>query len=97
MKNIIIFGASGGTGLEVVEQALEEGHHVIVVLRKPDTFPIRHEQLRIVKGDVLEPVSYENLFFGTDIVISCLGTHKRVPTTNLFRRGNQYPASHEKG
>ena len=54
MKNIIVFGASGGTGLEVVEQALEAGHHVTAILRHPDKFTIRHEQLRIIQGDVLQ-------------------------------------------
>jgi putative NADH-flavin reductase len=81
MKNIIVFGASGGTGLEVVEQALEAGHQVTVILRNPDLFPIRHEQLRIIRGDVFEPLAYENVFFGKDIVISCLGIHKQAPTT----------------
>jgi putative NADH-flavin reductase len=81
MKKIIVFGASGGTGMEVVEQALEAGHHVIVILRQPDKFSIRHEQLRIVRGDVLQPQTFENLFFGVDVVISCLGSRNREPTT----------------
>ena len=77
----MVFGASGGTGLEVVEQALEAGYQVSVVLRHPDAFPIRHELLRIIKGDVLQPLTYENAFFGIDTVISCLGTRNREPTT----------------
>ena len=81
MKNIIVFGASGGTGLEVVEQALEAGHQVTAILRNPDLFPIRHEQLKIIKGDVLQPHTYEHTFYGKDIVISCLGTRDRKPTT----------------
>ena len=80
MKNILVFGASGGTGLEVVEQALEAGHKVSAVLRHPDKFPIRHEQLRIIKGDVLNSITYENTFFGMDVVISCLGTRNREAT-----------------
>jgi len=81
MKNILVFGASGGTGLEVVEQALEAGHQVTAILRNPDKFPIRHEQLRIIKGDVLVPQTYENVFFGMDAVISCLGSRNREFTT----------------
>lgn len=81
MKNIIVFGASGGTGQEVVEQALEAGHHVTVLLRHPDKFSIRHEHLRIIQGDVLQPKTFENLFFGVDVVISCLGSRNRKPTT----------------
>jgi putative NADH-flavin reductase len=81
MKNIIVFGASGGTGLEVVEQALEAGHHVTAVLRNPEVFPIRHEQLKIIRGNVFNLQGYENAFFGKEVVISCLGTHKKEPTT----------------
>lgn len=81
MKNIIVFGASGGTGLEVVEQALEAGHQVTAVLRHPELFPIRHEQLKIIKGDVLQPLTYEHTFYGKEVIISCLGTRDRKPTT----------------
>jgi len=66
--------------LEVVEQALEAGHKVTAILRHPDKFPIRHEQLRIIKGDVLNSITYENTFFGMDVVISCLGTRNREAT-----------------
>jgi putative NADH-flavin reductase len=81
MKNIIVFGGSGGTGLEVIKQALEAGYHVTALIRHPDTFPIRHEQLKIIQGDVLKPDTFENTFFGIDAVISCLGTRNRQPTT----------------
>ena len=81
MKNILVFGASGGTGQEVVEQALEAGHRVTAILRRPDTFPIRHEQLRVISGDVLDPSGYENTFFGMDLIISCLGSRSREATT----------------
>jgi len=81
MKNIMVFGASGRTGLEVVGQALEAGNQVTVVLRHPERFPIRHEQLRIITGDVLQPKTYENSFFGIEVVISCLGSRNREPTT----------------
>jgi len=86
MKNIFIFGASGGTGLEVVAQALEAGHHVTALLHQPDAFPIRHEQLRIVKGDVFQPLTYENAFFGIDAVISCIGSRNRE-TTTVYSQG----------
>ena len=86
MKNILVFGASGGTGLEVVEQALEAGHSVTAILRNPDAFPIRHEQLRIIQGDVLKPQGYENTFFGMDLVISCLGSRNREATT-IYSQG----------
>mmetsp|Transcript_7928 Transcript_7928/g.21694 ORF Transcript_7928/g.21694 Transcript_7928/m.21694 type:complete len:245 (+) Transcript_7928:63-797(+) len=34
-QHIVIFGATGGTGLEIVYQALQKGHHVTVLCRDP--------------------------------------------------------------
>jgi len=43
--NLAIFGATGGTGRQLVEQALEEGHTVTVLVRNPAAFPMQHERL----------------------------------------------------
>ena len=37
--NLAIFGATGGTGRQLVEQALEKGHTVTVLVRNPAHFP----------------------------------------------------------
>jgi len=81
MKKIIVFGATGGTGKLVVEQALEAGHQVTVVVRNPDAFTIRHKNLEIIKGDVFQPLTFENALKEKDAVVSCLGIQKREPTT----------------
>lgn len=36
---IAIIGATGGTGRKVVERALELGHEVIAVARRPEVIP----------------------------------------------------------
>lgn len=33
---LVVFGATGRTGKEVVKQALEKGHHVTAVVRTPE-------------------------------------------------------------
>lgn len=81
MEKIIVFGATGGTGKFVVEQALEAGHHVTVFVRNPDSFTIRHPNLEKIKGDVFQPFTFENAMKEKDVVVSCLGTQKREPTT----------------
>jgi putative NADH-flavin reductase len=86
MKNLIVFGATGGTGKQVVEQALEAGHRVTVVLRTPDAFTISHKNLEIIKGDVLQPATFENALKGKDAVISCLGTTPKNPSS-VYSRG----------
>jgi putative NADH-flavin reductase len=81
MKKIIVFGATGGTGKLVVEQALQAGHHVTVIVRKPETFSLKHERLEILKGDVFQSYTFENALKSIDVVVSCLGIQKREATT----------------
>jgi putative NADH-flavin reductase len=81
MQKIIVFGASGGTGKLVVEQALEAGHQVTAVVRNPGAFTINHTNLEIIKGDVFQPATFENALKEKDAVVSCLGTKDRKPTT----------------
>lgn len=81
MKNLIVFGATGGTGKLVVEQALQAGYSITVVVRNPDAFNIQHPKLEIIKGDVFQPHTFENALQGKDAVISCLGIAKNEPTT----------------
>ena len=81
MKKIIVFGATGGTGNQVVEQALLAGHKVTVIIRNPDAFAIQHQRLEIIKGDVFQPSTFQNAMKEKDAVVSCLGIKKREPTT----------------
>lgn len=83
---IVIFGAAGGTGSQLVEQAICAGHTVTAIVRNPDAWGIRHQDLEIIRGDVLHPDTYVNAMKGKDLVISCLGTATRKPTT-LYSEG----------
>lgn len=74
--NILIIGATGGTGRAIVRQALEEGHRVSAFARNPARVKERHERLTVVKGDVLDPRSLDAAVPGHDAVLSALG-HKR--------------------
>jgi putative NADH-flavin reductase len=81
VQKIIVFGATGGTGKLVVEQALAAGHQVTAVVRDPRKITFRHKSLKITKGDVLHLATFENEIEGQDVVVSCLGIQKREPTT----------------
>ena len=48
---IIVFGASGGTGRHVVEQALETGYKVTAFVRRPEKLGVDHPNLTIFQGD----------------------------------------------
>lgn len=72
---ILIIGAMGGTGKALVGQALGQGHAVTVLARNPAKMTINHEQLVVVKGNVLDYDSVDHAVQGHDAVVSALG-HK---------------------
>jgi len=78
---IIVFGANGGIGSKVVEQALEAGHQVTALVRRPSSITIQHPQLTLVQGDVLKPDTIQSPMAGQDAVISALGITVNEPTT----------------
>jgi putative NADH-flavin reductase len=71
--NLLIFGATGGTGRALVEQALEQGHIVTAFARDPSKVRTAHSNLRVVKGDILDPASVEAALHGQDAALSALG------------------------
>jgi hypothetical protein len=78
--NVIVFGANGGIGHNVVEQALAAGHAVTAVARRPESVTARHPKLTVKRGDVLDPASLAPLLAGQEVVVSAIGSHSRAPT-----------------
>jgi len=70
---ITIFGATGGTGKQLVEQTLAVGYQVVAYVRNPSKLNTRHENLTIVQGDLADQVMIERAISGADAVISVLG------------------------
>ena len=77
--NLAIFGATGGTGRPLVEQALAAGHHVTVLVRTPASLSMQHERLRVVPGDARQADQVAAVVAGQDAVLSALGPHERGP------------------
>ncbi len=73
---VLVIGATGGTGRQLVQQALDQGHQVTAFVRDPSKLQIQHANLRVVKGDVLDYASVESAMRGQSAVLSALG-HKR--------------------
>jgi putative NADH-flavin reductase len=81
--NLLVFGASGGTGRELVRQALAQGHTVTAFVRDPTKLPIKHANLRVVQGDVVDRASVERAVQDQQAAICALGSStplKRDPT-----------------
>ena len=76
---LTVFGASGGTGTQVVGQALDAGHQVTAVVRDRGRLAVAdHPGLDVVVADVMRPAAIEGTVAGRDAVVSALG-HSRRP------------------
>lgn len=74
---IAIFGATGSVGRLAVTQALEQGHEVTALIRDPEKVETRHENLHLIKGDVLSSRSVEQAVQGQDVVFCILGAGRK--------------------
>ncbi len=83
---IAIFGATGGTGSQLVERGLAE-HEIIAVARRPEAITAKHDRLRVVKGDVLDPASIAAAIAGADAVISAIGPANNKEPGTLISDG----------
>ena len=71
--NLLVLGATGRTGLLVVEQALAAGHKVTALVRSPEKVTIRNSNLRVVAGRATDAEDVAQAMAGADAVISALG------------------------
>jgi putative NADH-flavin reductase len=85
---LVVLGATGGTGLELVKQALKRGHLVTAFVRSPERLINFQDRITIRQGDLLNSVLLEQAIQGQDAILSGFGP--RVPLTkadaNLLER-----------
>lgn len=89
-RRVLIVGATGGTGRELVAQALERGHEVTVLARRPEALAVRHERLQIRKGDVLDPASIEAVMSGQQGVLCALGHRRYLGPSRILSEGTRH-------
>ena len=70
---IAIFGATGGTGRELLQQALERGHQVTAIVRDPAAVTLTHARLQVKAGDAMRPASFAHALQQQDAVLSAIG------------------------
>lgn len=80
---IVVLGATGGTGLEIVRQAVEHGHSVTAFVRSPERLAEFQEQITIQMGNLLNSDELEKVIRGHDAVVSGFGP--RVPVSKEER------------
>jgi putative NADH-flavin reductase len=83
-RKLIVFGATGATGQQLVQQALAGGYAVTAFVRDPGKLIARHANLRIMQGDLADTESIDAaLAQGGDAVMLALGMYSSRPTTEL--------------
>jgi nucleoside-diphosphate-sugar epimerase len=76
--NILIFGASGRTGSLLVNQALQQNHHVTAFVRPSSRIIDFHPNLEIVKGSLKDKKFLRKVLKDKEAVLSTLGVSKTL-------------------
>ena len=77
--NILVLGATGNTGRQFVNIALERGHRITTIVRSSASVDERNG-LVVIQGNVLNPDLLNQAFSGMDAIVSCLGIRKKDPS-----------------
>ncbi|MGV9688650.1 NAD(P)-dependent oxidoreductase [Streptomyces sp. NPDC003444] len=76
---LTVFGATGGTGREIVRQALAAGHEVTAVVRNPARLAVSGTRLVVRRAeDLSDPEALRAAVGGRDAVLSGLGARSRA-------------------
>jgi uncharacterized protein YbjT (DUF2867 family) len=73
-RALLILGATGLTGRQLLAQALEQGDAVTALVRDPDRLAVAHPRLRVVVGSSTDPEEMDDATHGQDAVLCALGT-----------------------
>ncbi len=84
---IVIFGANGQTGRLVTRRALDTGHAVVAVTRRPDDFPFTDPELTVAGADVHDSTAVLDAVADADAVVSTLGVPFTREPVNTYSRG----------
>lgn len=88
-SRILIVGATGGTGRQLVTQALERGYEVTALVRDPSRLHIAHPRLTVIQGDVLNEGSVDAAMRGQEAVLSALGHKQYFRPTRILSEGTR--------
>jgi putative NADH-flavin reductase len=86
---LLVFGATGGTGREIVKQALERGDAVTAFVRDPSSVGVSHERLSVVRGDVMDVASVEAAMPGHDAALCAIGNRQYILPSNILAKGTR--------
>ncbi|GAA3581656.1 SDR family oxidoreductase [Kribbella ginsengisoli] len=75
MAKVTVFGAGGGTGRQIVEEARSAGHEVTAAVRDPAKVTL--DGVRVVAADIRDAASVQAAVAEQDAVVSAVGAPGR--------------------
>ena len=78
-RKIAVLGGGGRTGKYLINQLIEKGYLIKILLRKPETFDIKSPLIQIVQGDAIYFSDVRELINGCNAVISTIGQRQGEP------------------
>ncbi|MGE5207112.1 MAG: NAD(P)-dependent oxidoreductase [Chlamydiota bacterium] len=85
---LLVLGATGGTGLEIVRQAVERGHRVTAFVRSPARLKQFQGRITVEQGDLLNRAELQQVIPGHGAVLSGFGPRQPLSKAdaNLLER-----------
>ena len=88
--NLVIFGATGGTGQQAVKAALDQGHTVTAFVRDPNRLSIQDQRIKVITGDVFDQESVVKGIQNQEAVICALGGGRELRKTTVRATGTEH-------
>ncbi|GAA2266507.1 NAD(P)-dependent oxidoreductase [Streptomyces amakusaensis] len=80
MGKIVVFGAGGKAGREIVKEAVSRGHQVTAVVRDPAKYgDLATDQVQVVSGDIANVRSVAAVAAGHDVAIHAVYDQTSAP------------------
>lgn len=87
--HLLIIGATRGIGWQLLEQALAAQHSVTALVRRPQSLTQRHELLRVMEGDILDPQAVSRAVAGQEAVCLTIGIGITWRPVTVFSQGTR--------
>ena len=84
---LAVLGSTGRTGKLVVQHALDRGHHVQALARRPETVTLVHPDLTVAQADAHDAEAIDAALAGCDAIVSALGFGANRRPTTLYSDG----------
>ncbi len=86
---LVIFGSTGGTGRQLIRQALEKDYNVTAFARNSEKLDMDHRNLLIIQGDVLDYYGVKEAVQRQDAVLCALGSASPSDKSYLRAHGTE--------